>query len=636
MHHDDAEGAAHANALASWALERERRRSSTPETEGDEERGCRVAPPDPCEPAVPADGPEQIVHFRQAVPFASLSVALGDSVEGVAELEFACVRVTELTAAAALDLRYEQWWYFQRKLIAALSASIGLAPGERLSLSLRNTQRKQFDRETVEEVERTEATESTIADKDVLNVTRSSSRTNNWNVNANASISLPEHGLGGGISGSVSETVTEAATSSAQRTHDSTQKAASNLKTLQKVQIRETSEVATEASTSRTIQNPYRDRSLRLDAYELAKEYCVEFHLREIVPVIVLNCGSVDFSRRFVLTNAAFLADELTDRPLEFELSEALQTTSNLRLEGAQERAEALALIAFDYLFGVHPVFNFGDVGGTPEGWDENDPANSFQLPFEDWGGLTDATANNVGVIISVLAVYYRLYVDRIAGVDGRLAVEAAMSLDSALAPRWIGVEETDAISNVIDAQEGTEVLRRLGGFLAMTSGMLRPLLQPAEEERASRRAAERAEFVIGRVVDHLNCHARYYTEEYLRYIGERTRMRAVSRLASDVLARIAELPPALLERFDPDAAFLDGSRIVVPIRLAVSLAELQALLKHLDADAGDIELGLLDVQSLTIPTDGMHVEASAGSCSLDGTAEEPIAGPLHVALHQP
>jgi hypothetical protein len=40
--------------------------------------------------------------------------------------------------------------------------------------------------------------------------------------------------------------------------------------------------------------------------------------------------------------------------------------------------------------------------------------------------------------------------------------------------------------------------------------------------------------------------------------------------------------------------------------------------------------------QAAGFPTDGMHVEASAGSCALEGNAEEPIASPIHVALDQP
>jgi hypothetical protein len=519
-------------------------------------------------------------------------------------------------------------------LIGALSASVALAPGEVLSLSIRNTQRKQFDQETVDEVERSQQTESTIADKDILNVTRSTSRTNNWNVSGNASISIG--GFGAGVSGSMSEALTESATSSAQRSRESTQKSAANLRTLQKVQIRETTEVTTEDVSARRIPNPYRDRSLRLDVYELVKEYCVEFHLTQIVPVVIVVLDELVFDRPFVLTNAAFLADELIDRFLEQELQEALQVTTDLRLEGVQDRAEATALRALEYLFAGPPMFNFPAFTGSgrPAGWQENDPASSFDEPLEAFGGLQDATNNRLGVVYSTLAFYYQLYRNQVLPNNGQLAVDLAMSLDQTLTPRWIGVEESEAMANVIDQSNATEVLRRLAGFLTMTSGVLRPLLQPAEAEREARQAQERAEFVITRVVDHLTCHARYYTERYLHDIARRTRMQAVFQFAEEVIGeRVPEIGPDLFRTFDTTAAFLDGTRIVIPVRVPLIPQDISELLQELQVEAPQVVLGLLDVHQLTVPTDGVHIEASAGSCILSGISDDPIAGPIHVTV---
>jgi hypothetical protein len=621
-------------AIRNWSSRRR------PEARGGErkpeDKKCDPVADDFCAPIRRADGPEHIIYFRQAVPIESLDVSIGDPVEGVPLLTFNCTPVETIAAELALDLRYEQSWYYRRALISALSAAIALAPGETLSVSVRNTQRKQFDRETIDEVERSEQTESTIADKDVLNVTRSSSKTNNWTISGNASISLP-NGVGGAVNASVSETVNEASSSSAQRTSESTRKSASNLKTLQKVQIRESIEITTEAATARTITNPYRDRSLRLDVYELAKEYCVEFHLREVVPVTILTLDSLQFDRGFVLTNGAFLTDELIDQPLEFELTEALQVTTNLRLEGIEERAEGIALIALDYLFAGPTMFNFPvpfPAEDVPAEWNENDSMMSFQVPLEDWSGLRDAAANKLGIVFSTLAFYSQLYNAHVLPNDGRFAIEVAMSLEEVLAPRWTQVDESDAIKNVIDARQATEIFRRLGGFLTMTSGILRPLLQPAEEEREARRAAERAEFVITRVVDHLNCHKRYYTERYVSYMAARTDMQAVYRLAEEVLGeRMDGAGTDLLDIFATDAAFLDGRRVIVPIRTSLGAGELAALFKQFDEQVVDVEPRLLDVQTLTVPTDGVHIESMAGTCVLEAVPDPPIAGPIHVAM---
>jgi hypothetical protein len=572
----------------------------------------------------------------------TLGVDLGDPAEGTEQLQFSCVPVEGLACEFALDLRYEQWWFYHHALLGSLSASIALAPGETVALSVRNTQRKQFDRETVNEVERSEQAESTIADKDVLNVTRSSSRTNNWTISGNASFTLPK--FSAGISGSLSQSVNEAATSSAQRSSESTRRSASNLKTLQKVQIRETAEVTTEASTARTIVNPYRDRSLRLDVYSLTKEYCVEFHLCDFVPVLILDLETVTFDRTFVLTNGAFLADVLIDRWLGVELTDALQGTTDLRYEGTEERAGAFALLALGYLFDGPEIFNWPFPWPTsagwpipfpsrPSGWNENLPSNSFESPLEQFSGFYDATENKVAVVFSILAFYYRLYRDHVKPYrDKRQAVELAVSLNDVLAPRWSEAEETEEIRNAVDPNQATEVLRRLGGFLTMTSGIISPLLKPAEEEREAKKAAERAEFVIGRAIDHLKCHTRYYTEMYLASMAESTRMDAVYRFAEDVLRdRLEGAGDDLLDIFDPEASFLEGHRVVVPIRLALDSDDVADLLKRFHRKPPKIKPRLLDVQQLTIPMDGVHIEPSPGSCLLEDVPDPVPPATVHV-----
>jgi hypothetical protein len=627
--------------LRKWSRERRGRKPHEPP----EPEPCKRSLPDPCEPLEQAEGPEATIRFRQPITVETLDVDLGDSVEpgGLDALELGCVPVSEMFAEFCVDLLYQQRWFYRRALIGALSASVALAPGETLSLSMRNTQRKQLDRETLDEVERTEQTESTIADKDVLNVTRSSSRTENWSVSGNASFSLSGFGLG--ASGSMSEAVNEASTSSAQRTSEATRRSASNLKTLQKIQVRETTEVTTEAISARTIVNPYRDRSLRLDVYEQTKEYCVEFHLTDFTPVIILNLERVLFDRGFVLTNGAFLADELIDRWLDFELAEALQVTKDLKVEGVEERAEAVALLALRYLFAGDPMFHFPSYPlvtaqnptGRPLNWDENDPHTSFEDPLEYYSGLGDAVRNKVAVTFSILAFYHRLYGNEVRpNDDGQLAIQVAMSLEQVLSPRWTGVEETDAIAGAIDSTHATEILRRLGGFLTMTSGILKPLLQPAEEEREARSAAERAEFVIARVVEHLNCHTRYYAERYLTYMAQRTRMHVIYRIVEDVLSnRLSEGGDDLTNLFDPQASFLDGRRVVVPIRVPLSEGELAALLKLFDEPEPEIEPKLLDVQQLIVPMDGVHIESAAGACVLADVPEAPVPGPVRVLIEK-
>jgi hypothetical protein len=180
-------------------------------------------------------------------------------------------------------------------------------------------------------------------------------------------------------------------------------------------------------------------------------------------------------------------------------------------------------------------------------------------------------------------------------------------------------------------------VLRRLSGFLAMTSGMLRPLLQPAEAEQAARRAAEAAEFTIGKAVDHLNCHQRYYTERFLASMAQLTRMQAIHRLVEDVLLKhVNGSGPDLLEIFDAEASYLDAHTVVVPIRITLTVEELAEILRRWEAPEIDVRARLLRVDEITVPTDGVHMEAHAGECVLDDVPDpHPLLLPVRITGDQ-
>jgi len=644
--------------LVAWSGRRREERRARPQEKGDKENDeHKCGPPQgPCADAQRSEEPEQRLSFRSSVLLDDppIELFLGDPVEGDTPLAYSCARVLTAGARFGLELRFHQDWFFQSKVFGALSTSIALAPGERLTLTIRNTQRKLFDQTTLDQTEKATEIESTVSDKDVMNVARSSSRTNNWSLSGQGSFGLGDFSVG--ASGSVSETVTSAANSSAERVQESTSKSSEQLRTLHKVEVRESVEITTETGRTRLIENPYRDRSLRIDIYELQKLFCVEFGLVALNPCIAVDIRSLELDEIFVRTNGAFLTECLMDETLASELAQALALADQLdEVADHRMRAESLALVALSYLFDTHSVFGWtaadnvpleqhrdplGVFGGLPAGWDENDPSNSFVLPLRPWGGMQDATANRSMLVFTTLAVHHALYKDRVlngGSSDGELALELALSLESAVGPLWMSSEsgegEDDPPGTALsDWKEATEVFRRLAGFLSFVSGVVRPTVQRSDE--ASEAAARRARFVVDRVIDHLNCHRRYYTERFMWYMAERSHSRTLTDFARWLLEeRLEVADPTALELFDASAAYLDKSYVIMPLAEKVPPEVMSNIIDTKPRDDPLPEVGVITRTMVTVPTDGWHIEPAAGNCLLDDVPRPPRPTPVPVAV---
>ncbi|MBD1539321.1 hypothetical protein HC749_14245 [Arthrobacter sp. S13_S34] len=605
--------------------------------------GCQSITPGPCTSnKFSSEKFEQVVHFRQTLPLEELQISNWPNIPLLTnDPQFSCAKFAHngLRAVLGLDLRFEQRWKHRNTLVGPLSASFALAPTETLSLTVRNTQRKQFDQETLDETEKMSQTETATSDKEAINVTHASSRTNNWLVSGNGSVSLPLSGRVG-LNASMSSTVNASVNSSSQQTYDATSKSATNLKNLHKVVIKQTTETTDESVSSRRIVNPYRDRSLRIDAYEMLKEYCIEFHHTGLSPVMVFDLGRLSFNAQFVRNNGAFLFDELTDRMLESDLGNVFATISTAPSELSSEtKAQDFALLALEYLFIRKPMFN---IVGTPiNGLDNNDPASSFfDFPLgRSNTGLGDATDNNLGVIFTILGFYFKLYMEQVRSdlsseESKRIALDLVLSLERTLAPKWLQVEETSSMNNVLDATELTEAFRRLSGFLTFASGVVRPLISPIEEERDARDEVNRAAFVVQRVVEHLNCHGEFYTRRFLHYMANQTRNAVVVDFAKDMIQHHLGAAGILATfLFDAHLAFLEASSIVVPMRRPLEPAEVSGFLTHMDRAPDRLTLGLRTRLMATVPTDGFHIEAVPGQCCLPDISGEPTMGPVRLSV---
>jgi hypothetical protein len=225
--------------------------------------------------------------------------------------------------------------------------------------------------------------------------------------------------------------------------------------------------------------------------------------------------------------------------------------------------------------------------------------------------------------------MFYRVYLDEVK-TNGRrdFAVDLVMAMDRALRPKWLDLDESDDMGDVTDARDLTEIFRRLGGFLTITSGIIAPLQAPSEEEREAKELAERAEFVIGRVVSHLQCNNLLYTKKYLHYLAEVSEMHAIWEFVANLIK--TQLTTAGFQKFDPFSSYLDGNQIIVPLRFSLSDKQLQEVLRERD---GDDPLGHKKTIEITTPADGFHLEMVTGNCVLQNVPPQSETSPIPVVV---
>jgi hypothetical protein len=192
-----------------------------------------------CEPPDARTPPQSRVPFRQAFRAKTVFEVAppnGGSNPPI-EVELSCVRAPRLEASVALDLRFEQLWTLKKLAIGDLASTMSLAPGERLTLEFRTSQRQVLDRTVLDSSESVESFEATIQDKETVNVARSTSKTTNWHADATGQIA-GSVGRSLGFSGGYSKNVSQTSQYSLNRITETTQKSAQTLKTLHKIEVK--------------------------------------------------------------------------------------------------------------------------------------------------------------------------------------------------------------------------------------------------------------------------------------------------------------------------------------------------------------------------------------------------------------
>ncbi|MDQ4144713.1 MAG: hypothetical protein M3198_13410, partial [Actinomycetota bacterium] len=358
-------------------------------------------------------------------------------------------------------------------------------------------------------------------------------------------------------------------------------------------------------------------------------------------PALLLEITDLAMDRSFVLANGGFLAATLLDDELARELPAALGAVRRLRAAGQEQEAIRIARLALRYLFEEPNIFNTPDTVG---GLSTNEPALSYDasvippdLDIET--GLTDAVQNRAGVVFTTMNFFFRVWSDLTETQRDEQAIGTALALAEGTRAKWeaFATAETDNAMNTLESLTGdfSDALRRLSGFLAVVDGMLKPLMLPLEHEREAAAAAERAEFVIRRIVEHLSCHQDYYVQRFVAYLAARTNHVTVARFAADVIDRLLVIPEEqqeIREALDPASTFLDRSEIIVPSPLSYTYEELLDILGGSPDDYDEHETPSALAQ-VDLPFDGVHIEIAPGTCVLPDVPE-PVAD-LNVEVTQ-
>lgn len=596
-----------------------------------------------CAPVNARVSPQFKVTHERAVYGEELPISIGDDIEpGFPQMRVGCIKVTipnGISVFLGLLLLMEQIWDLQDVAVGDLSYATSLVPGEQLTIQMQNTQRRVMEKTTLDQSEEMTSEESTTVDKEALNVTRSSTKTEKWHVNGSGRISIGNPlSLGGqlGIDAGFNSAVQQTAQVTMDQIHESTKKSAHSLKTLHKVEVRGFTEDLFDKRMTRVIRNPYPDRTLSLNVFQLVKHYQVTTQLGDKILALIISVNSLEFDDQFIGSYVDFLRNHLLDPNLGDELSLAFQG-SQLTIAGfhglqlSVERAREVAKMSLHYLYDEPNVFNLphiltSDVISRDLG-DPNPPGTSYDASrvgsgFIDSLGPEDRKRGDIARLFTILNMYYKIYKDMVTlGNIDEYAVDLALSLAQGAGPLWKVTEHEDRkITDILDNGEFTECFRRLSGFLALVEGMLKPVMSIGEEkEELQKRAA--ALNALKRIKNHLRCNRDYYIQKFLIHLERSTESNTIIEFVDLVIERLnvpVTLKQQLRQLLDIRRAYIDRQQIIVPAYRPLSLGQVIEFTNSLSGRAvPDPIANLSRTDQVEVPCDGMHLEVAQGLCQL-------------------
>ncbi len=605
-----------------------------------------------CDKPAVAIGPQHVLHYHELVGFTAFTGP--DAIEGkkepvgtVPKLAAASVSQHQIAAPLRFEfgamLKYEQRWFYEDLLISDVVSSLSLAPTETITLRIKKSQRNKITQNTLDSSEELNSVENRVIDKDVLNVARSSAKTENWKAASNANISIGSiFSIGGGVD--YSKSISSKASHSIQQLDETSRKSAQSLKTMHKTEVSEESESEVQEASTRRITNPYRDRSLLLKFFDLEKHYCTETEFIGADPVAHIILDTIEMDRKFVLSSVDFLTTHLIDDNLAYQLTEALEGLSDDRLQLSKERAVEVACTALAYLFEVAGLFDLPESKTVIGYWNVtttsknavNDPRASFDAENWEDSAFKKAANHQFSQLFSIVSYYRAIYEATIAGKgppkqkpgipvfldppNENFLVELAVGLQDAISTACSALEgeERKKFDQLLASRGRTEIFRRLSGFESFVRNVLKPLLIPLEEDKERWEMAKQAEIVLERVEAHLRDHMPTYLPKYLRYLAQDTDQNLIGTFADkliDAWLIDAAQRDFVKAHFDTARLIVDRNVIVLPLREGATIDAIKQLDGFENVEFESIPAGIVgETAKVKVPFDGLHVEAVQGA----------------------
>ena len=211
----------------------------------------------------------------------------------------------------ALLATFEQVWEPKGYTRGELITTIGLAPGEQLTLELHSWDKTTYKSQDELQTESELRLSQTSNQRDSLTVARETAAQSSTSLSVGATI--PIQAVAVSVGGTATNQVSRSMKSTAEQSQQRTADAASTLKTSRKLNIEVSREVGREQKQTRVIANTNRCHTLSCHYFEIMANYLVSTQLTSLQPCLLLPTPRADVTPQWVLCHEAILKRALLD-----------------------------------------------------------------------------------------------------------------------------------------------------------------------------------------------------------------------------------------------------------------------------------------------------------------------------------